>query len=132
MRFKSRNHGMNARKHIWLCFDCKSTWTTKSKKCPQCGSQRFQYFPSTAEYKRYCQLRLMQNMGEISNLELQPSYPCVIEGKKVTTYRADFKYSNSNGASVVEDVKGDETDVFKLKRKLVEALYGITIKIVRA
>lgn len=93
------------------------------------------YFPSKDELKRFYALRLELRCGTITNLELQPAYPVVINGQKVTTYKADFKYTR-DGLPVVEDVKGtlDEKyldPVFKLKKKLIEAVHGIAINIVR-
>jgi hypothetical protein len=85
-------------------------------------------FDSKREAARYMELVLLERAGEISRLELQPKYDCVVNGKKICTYKADFRYFNANG-SVVEDVKGMKTPVYRLKKKLVEALYpGVTIQ----
>lgn len=90
------------------------------------------FFHSKAEGQRYLQLKALQEKGEIENLKLQPAYECVVKNKKITTYRADFKYDviDDRGhviKSVVEDVKGMLTDIYKLKKKLVEACYDIKI-----
>ena len=63
---------------------------------------------------------------------MQPSYQIVHAGKPITTYRADFRYVvlNELGRSesvIVEDVKGMITDVYVIKKKLVEAQYNLTI-----
>lgn len=79
-------------------------------------------FSSKAEGRRYAQLVLLQKLGEISGLELQPRFPIVIDGKLCATYVADFAYF-TQGERVVEDVKGMITPVYRLKKKLVEALY---------
>jgi hypothetical protein len=85
-------------------------------------------FDSKREAARYMELVLLERAGEISRLELQPKYDCVVNGKKICTYKADFRYFNANG-SVVEDVKGMKTPVYRLKKKLVEALYpGVKIQ----
>lgn len=94
-------------------------------------------FDSIAESKRYKELALLERAGEISNLELQPHF-LLQEGFKKNgkthrkiEYIADFKYIE-NGKIIVEDVKGMETDVFKLKRKLFEYKYpNFELKIVR-
>lgn len=84
-------------------------------------------FASKAEARRYCELKLLVQAGEIRNLELQPAFPIVIEGVRVTTYIADFAYFGG-GKRVIEDVKGFKTDVYALKKKLVEAMYpGVKI-----
>ena len=85
-------------------------------------------FDSTKEAKRYRELKLLEMAGEISNLELQPRFLLQESFKKNgKTYRkieyvADFKYIE-NGKTIVEDVKGIQTDVFKLKHKLIEKIY---------
>ena len=85
-------------------------------------------FDSIAESRRYKELKLLERAGEISELELQPRF-LLQEGfkKNGKTFRkieyiADFKYIE-NGKIVIEDVKGKETEVFKLKRKLFEHEY---------
>ncbi len=84
-------------------------------------------FASKAEARRYNELRLMERAGDISRLELQPKFPVHINGVLVCTYIADFAYFTSS-QRVVEDVKGVKTPVYRLKKKLVEAVYpGVTI-----
>ena len=39
-------------------------------------------------------------------------------------YIADFRVYWADGTTTVEDAKGVETDVFKLKKKLYEDMYG--------
>lgn len=85
-------------------------------------------FDSTKEAKRYRELKLLEMAGEISNLELQPRFLLQESFKKNgKTYRkieyvADFKYIEK-GKTIVEDVKGLQTDVFKIKHKLFEKKY---------
>jgi len=84
-------------------------------------------FDSKKEAARYKELILLKKSGVISHLELQPTYDCVVSGKKICRYRADFRYFDKKGC-VIEDVKGYKTPVYKLKKKLVEALYpGVKI-----
>ncbi len=85
-------------------------------------------FDSIAESRRYKELKLLERAGEISNLTLQPRF-LLQEGfkKNGKTYRkveyiADFLYVQK-GKRIVEDVKGIQTDVFKLKHKLFEKKY---------
>ncbi len=88
-------------------------------------------FDSKREAARYMELVLLERAGEISRLELQPKYDCVVNGHKICTYKADFRYFSAEG-SVVEDVKGVKTPVYRLKKKLVEALYpGVTVQEVK-
>lgn len=78
----------------------------------------------------------MEQAGVIRELELQPPYELVVNGTKIGTYRGDFRYwDNERNCSVTEDVKGGRatmTPVYRLKKALVKALYGIEITEVHA
>ena len=94
-------------------------------------------FDSKKEATRYIELRKKLENGEITDLKLQvpfelvPSFAIEIDGKKRKRrnrrYIADFVYCE-NGQKVVEDVKGRKTDIYKLKKKLFEYKYNVTIK----
>lgn len=85
-------------------------------------------FDSIQESRRYKELKLLLKTGQIQNLELQPHFLLQESFKKNgKTYRkieyiADFKYIENNKI-IIEDVKGIQTDVFKLKHKLFEKIY---------
>lgn len=90
------------------------------------------WFASSSEATRYEQLKKLSDAGQIDRLELQPAYRIVVNGLPITTYRADFRYAvlderGSIDRVVVEDVKGMITDVYVIKKKLVEAQYALTI-----
>jgi hypothetical protein len=80
-------------------------------------------FDSQLEATRYGQLKQMVMAGEISHLSIHPKYVVLDDfsyrGKHTSgiTYVADFEYLEK-GIFVVEDVKGVETAVFKIKEKL--------------
>lgn len=88
-------------------------------------------FDSKREAERYMALKAMLEVGEISNLVLQPKLPIVINGETICTYIADFKYDRDwqspAGHTIYEDVKGVKTAVYRLKKKLVRSVYGIEI-----
>jgi hypothetical protein len=99
-------------------------------------------FDSIREFERYQELRLLERAGEVTNLTVQPRfflkcgdteikirsdrYP---NGRRVSYY-GDFQY-DEKGETMVEDVKGQDTPVSRLKRAIVEAQYGVRVKIVR-
>ena len=83
-------------------------------------------FASKREARRYGELKTAEKMGLIRNLELQPKFEIVVKGQKICTYRGDFLYFE-DGVRVVEDSKGHRTQVYKLKKKLMKALYNIEI-----
>lgn len=85
-------------------------------------------YASLREANRHQELLWLERAGEIADIELQPRYPLVVNGCKVCTYIADFRYVEvATGRVIVEDAKGYRTPVFRLKSKLMIACYGITI-----
>jgi hypothetical protein len=85
-------------------------------------------FDSMAEARRYSNLKLLVRAGQITGLELQPQFPIVVNGKKICVYKADFRYFDTIlQETIIEDVKGMQTAVYRIKKKLTEALYGIKI-----
>lgn len=85
-------------------------------------------FDSKREAAYYSELKLREYAGEIVHLELQPKFECIVNGKKICTYIADFRYElTGSGFQETVDVKGMKTDVYRIKKKLVEALFGIII-----
>lgn len=109
-----------------------------------------QVFDSKKEYKRWCELSLLERAGEISKLQRQVPFILIPEQRapgtetykrgpkkghvkpgpvleRKVTYIADFMYEE-NGKAVVEDTKGLRTKEYIIKRKLMLYKYGIRIK----
>lgn len=93
-------------------------------------------FDSKKEYLRYLVLEDMQRKGEISGLQTQVPFvlipPFQLNGKKYKgiKYIADFVYKKDE-QTIVEDVKPSanfQTDVYKIKRKLMAYIHKIEIK----
>jgi len=84
-------------------------------------------FDSKAEAERWQELRLAELGGYISDLQVHPVFHFIVNGEPVGKYEADFRYVGKGGASIVEDVKGVVTPVYRLKRALMWALYGVRI-----
>ena len=85
-------------------------------------------FDSKAEARRYGELKLMADADEIMGFGRQPSF--VLPGG--IRYRPDFIVCGNDGAVWVEDVKGMETQAFKLKKKLWDECYKwLELRIVR-
>lgn len=136
----------------YLCQKCP--WAGASAPggaCPQCGRKaepltekgerrKSKYaakpctidghrFPSKREARRYTELRTLERAGKITGLELQPKFPCVVNGVKVCDWIGDFAYFEAGSdTETIEDAKGFRTKVYRIKKKLVEAIYGIRIK----
>jgi hypothetical protein len=110
-------------------------------------------FDSKAEYRRWCELRLLEEAGKISDLQRQVKYeliPAQYEtyerysektGKRLTdgkrcveqgvSYIADFVYWEGD-QMIVEDVKGHKKgaayELYRLKAKLMMHFYGIRVQ----
>jgi hypothetical protein len=88
-------------------------------------------FASKAEMRRYGVLALLQKAREIDKLEVHPKYPISINGIQVCVVEMDFAYVDRAGAPHVEDVKGRDNPLSKLKRKLFEAYTGLRVEVVK-
>ena len=95
---------------------------------------------SKTEAQRWAELLLLQEAGEICGLRRQVDIPLhgrdgpimTDGGKQQRVYRADFTYVDKRlGCAVIEDRKGHETDVFKLKRAILLA-QGMEILVTKA
>lgn len=91
-------------------------------------------FDSAKEYRRFCELSLLEKAGKVTDLQRQVKFELIpsqrIGGKVVEracTYVADFVYTE-NGNQVVEDTKGFKTKDYIIKRKLMLHNFGIQIK----
>lgn len=85
-------------------------------------------FDSKKEARRYQDLKILERAGEIFGLELQPRFSIIVNGFKICTYVADFRYyEEGNPNEVIEDVKGVKTAIYRLKNKLMQAVHGIEI-----
>lgn len=94
-------------------------------------------FDSIKECQRYCELKLMQCAGVISDLQMQVKFELIpfqkvefpdgVATERATNYIADFVYKQ-NGQTVVEDTKGFRTKDYILKRKLMLWRHGIRIR----
>ena len=104
-------------------------------------------FDSRQERSRYYTLLMLEKAGEISDLKLQVPFeliPAIYETVEVQLktktkqvqklvqraahYVADFVYKDKDGNIVVEDSKGYRTKEYELKKKMMRAFLGITIK----
>ena len=109
------------------------------------GNKRVDYdgytFDSLMEMRRYQELRLLEAAGQIIHLTVHPKY-CLIDGYRrrpsgewirAVYYIADFEYVETDTCNrVIEDVKGSETGLFKLKRKLFEQKYPYELRLTQA
>ena len=90
-------------------------------------------FSSKKEATVYQDLKILEKQGIIQNLELQKKFAIVpkikgVKGSRVRYYIADFVYKNAEGRVFVEDVKGKQTPVYRIKKKLMLYFHKIRIK----
>lgn len=87
-------------------------------------------FDSKKEARRYKELKILEKADEIKSLELQPRFllqeKFEYNGKTIRKieYIADFRYIDEEGNTIVEDVKGMKTEVYKIKKKIFLKIYG--------
>lgn len=93
-------------------------------------------FQSRAEAGHIVALWLRAEAGEIVGLELQPKYAIHVAGQNGPVFAfnyiadASFVVAETN-AHHVDDVKGMDTDLSKLKRRCVRGQYGIDVSIIK-
>lgn len=110
--------------------------------CARCGNDTMRIFDSRAEYTYANELKILQSVGEVSDIEYQVKYdlhaPDFETGEpvKVCTYIADFVYFTHDGDIVICDVKGGDdkkvviTPEAKLKIEWLEKEYGVPVTII--
>jgi hypothetical protein len=93
-------------------------------------------FASAKEGRRYQELRLLEQAGEITDLQVQPEFelapPVVLNGRRKPALRfhGDFSYWE-NGARVIEDVKGGGatvTEAYRIRKHLMKHEFGIEVR----
>ena len=105
------------------------------------GAQKTEYdgivFDSRHEAIRWRELKLLQQAGEIADLQRQVKYiliPAQVDedgkiAERAVSYVADFVYRDMrSGETVVEDAKGMHTRDYIIKRKLMRYVHGIKIR----
>lgn len=116
----------------------RTTTTKRSKYNARKYEANGQTFDSKKEYTRYLTLLEMEQNGQISDLRLQVPFTLLplqrVEGEKslrAVKYIADFVYTQADGKTVVEDVKGYRGGgayaVFVIKKKLLYFTTGLFV-----
>jgi len=93
-------------------------------------------FDSEMEAEYYKYLKLWEGITVV-DIELQPKFMILAgytdaDGKKQRPiyYQPDFRVTYESGLVEVIDVKGVETEAFKLKKKMFESTHGLKLKVV--
>jgi hypothetical protein len=95
-------------------------------------------FDSKRELQRWNYLLTLTSVGKVAQLERQVAYelaPSVtLHGEKrkkaALRYVADFRYYDVDlGCFIVEDAKGRDTPVSRIKRHLMKSVHGIDVRL---
>lgn len=91
-----------------------------------------QRFASRKEADYFRQLTLLRSAthkaNRVTSIEVQPTFELhALGGKKICSYRADFRVTYGDGRVEIVDVKGMRLALYRIKKKWVEAEYGIKI-----
>ena len=78
-------------------------------------------FDSGLELSRWNTLRVLQRIGEISDLKHHVKFPLLVQGVEIGTYTADFVYLK-DGVQVIEDAKGHQTKEFRRTARHMAAM----------
>ena len=93
-------------------------------------------FDSKKEYNYYKTLILQKKASDprdrVTDIQTQVRYNIDVNEKRIGFYKLDFKVKYADGRIEYVDVKGLKKgcayQMFRIKKKLVEAIYLITIK----
>lgn len=78
------------------------------------------FYDSGLESKVGWELEMRMKAGEIKEIQRQVDFPLMVNGQKVTTYRADFLVTMADDTQEVFEAKGMLLPLSKLKLRLFE------------
>ena len=85
-----------------------------------------EHYDSKHEMRAITDLRYLMESGEadFEDLRRQVDFPFVVNGVKICTYKADAVVTiKDTGKQRVFEPKGFRTDVYRIKKRLMQALY---------
>ena len=89
-------------------------------------------FDSKREATRYLELKLLERVGRIKDLNLQTKFPVQINGKHFCNYTADFVYFDvAKNETIIEDTKSTGTAkdaAYRLRKKAAQLAHGIKVE----
>jgi hypothetical protein len=106
----------------------QNKWTVHRKGTSKYNNKSSVYngytYDSNMEAKYAVKLDLLIKAKEVKEYERQHKLSLYVDGKLICNYYVDFVVTLPCGKIEYHEVKGFETDVWKLKWKLAQALYG--------
>lgn len=101
-----------------MSFNRKNKYGNKTCRCWK-GHQH----DSTYE-AMYCnKLNILEKAGDIQSYKTQVRYTFKINGSTICSHYPDFEVVENDGRLVIHEFKGAETEVWRIKKKLFQALY---------
>jgi len=97
------------------------TWYSKNRyyNVKKCGKYDSKFERGVAQ-----ELELRVKAGELKSFEEQVTIPLIVEGYKICDYIIDFVAYRTDGIVEYIEAKGFATQLWAMKWKLFEALYG--------
>src|ERR1043165_539072 len=83
-------------------------------------------FSEAWQGRLFRELKAMQEEGSIADLKPHPRLPLTVNGMRVDTYVALFAYKKAGQLVLIDDASW-QTGLHKLHRRLVAAIYGVTV-----
>jgi hypothetical protein len=133
--------GIRFTEEEWTAFQAKrgagKTVLSKARVSNKYGAKRVEIdgykFDSKREAERYQELKLLEKTTKLHLIEVHPKFEIEHNGVKICKVILDFWYCDNKdgGIFIYEDVKGMDTPVSRLKRKLVKAFYKIDVTVVK-
>lgn len=104
-----------------------STWRWKQERGSKYGAKSTVYdgiaYHSKKEAGYAAELDLRKKGGDIKDWKRQVRISLDVNGHHICNYYVDFEIEHNNGDRELVEVKGFQTEIFRLKRKLFEATY---------
>ena len=143
-RFRSRVEALQRRVLVGTCCKCRHRYEYKTKmekptNC-RCGSTDLWFFPSRIQSTRWAELLTLADHDLIRSPTHEVVFPIIINSIRCGSFRVDAMYYQpavdddwSQGQKLIyEDVKAKGAPLSRdwaRVRKIVEALYGVSITI---
>ena len=97
------------------------------KRASKYGAKSSNYngiqYHSKTEAGYAADLDLLKKAGEIKEWSRQIKISLDVNGRHIANYYCDFRVVTKDGSIELHEVKGFETEVYRLKRLLLEATY---------
>lgn len=112
------------REKAWSEADVIIEKFAKEKSVSKYGNKKINVngvtYDSQKEYYRHLELNILEKYGIISDVKFHDKNDVIFICENPTVrYIPDFTYIDNDGCKIMEDVKGMQTDVFIVKKKIV-------------